>query len=66
MYIDSLSFKPDTLYRVWARLQQSRTAIEIVPYKNGHGDNLSPSKFREKNSKGSTHEEIHFSTEIAS
>ena len=27
---------------------QSRTAIKIVPLKNGQGDNLSPSKFREK------------------
>ena len=40
-----------------APLRQSRTAIGIVPLKNGQGDNLSPSKFREKNSKGSTHEE---------
>ena len=49
-----------------APLRQSRTAIGIVPLKNGQGDNLSPSKFREKNSKGSTYEEIYFSTEIAS
>ena len=32
-------------------LRQSRTAIEIVPLKNGQGDNLSPSKFREKTRK---------------
>ena len=31
-----------------APLRQSRTAIGIVPLKNGQGDNLSPSKFREK------------------
>ena len=31
-----------------ASLRQSHTAIEIVPLKNGQGDNLSPSKFREK------------------
>ena len=30
---------------------QSRTAIGIVPLKNGQGDNLSPSKFREKTQK---------------
>ena len=48
-------------------LRQSRPAIGIVPLKNGQGDNyLSPSKFRKKNSKGSTHEKIYFSTEIAS
>ena len=29
-------------------LCQSRTAIGIVPLKTGQGDNLSPSKFREK------------------
>ena len=29
-------------------LRQSRTAIGIVPLKNGQGDNLSPSKFRGK------------------
>ena len=29
-------------------LCQSRTAIGIAPLKNGQGDNLSPSKFREK------------------
>ena len=34
-----------------APLRQSRTAIEIVPLKNGQGDNLSPSKFREKTRK---------------
>ena len=33
-------------------LCQSHTAIEIVPLKkNGQGDNLSPSKFREKTQK---------------
>ena len=32
-------------------LCQSRTAIGIVPLKNGQGDNLSPSKFREKTRK---------------
>ena len=32
-------------------LRQSRTAIGIVPLKNGQGDNLSPSKFREKTRK---------------
>ena len=37
-----------------APLGQSRTAIGIVPLKNGHGDNLSPSKFREK-----TQKEVH-------
>ena len=31
-----------------APLRQSRTAIGIVPLKNGQGDNFSPSKFREK------------------
>ena len=31
--------------------RQSRTAIGIVPLKNGKGDNLSPSKFREKTQK---------------
>ena len=31
-----------------APLRQSRTVIGIVPLKNGQGDNLSPSKFREK------------------
>ena len=31
-----------------APLRQSRTAIGIVPLKNGQGDNLSPSKFSEK------------------
>ena len=35
-------------------LRQSRTAIRIVPLKNGQGDNLSPSKFREK-----TRKEVH-------
>ena len=30
-----------------APLCLSRTAIEIVPLKNGQGDNFSPSKFRE-------------------
>ena len=34
-----------------APLRQSRTAIGIVPLKNGQGDNLSPSKFREKTRK---------------
>ena len=34
-----------------APLHQSRTAIGIVPLKNGQGDNLSPSKFREKTRK---------------
>ena len=34
-----------------APLRQSRTAIGIVPLKNGQGDNLSPSKFREKTQK---------------
>ena len=32
-------------------LCQSRTAIGIVPLKNGQGDNLSPSKFSEKTRK---------------
>ena len=31
--------------------RQSRTAIGIVPLKNDQGDNLSPSKFREKTQK---------------
>ena len=47
-----------------APLRQSRTAIGIVPLKNGQGDNLSPSKFREKTQK--THKEIYFGTEVAS
>ena len=34
-----------------APLRQSRSAIGIVPLKNGLGDNLSPSKFREKTRK---------------
>ena len=34
-----------------APLRQSRTAIGTVPLKNGQGDNLSPSKFREKTRK---------------
>ena len=34
-----------------APLRQSRTAIGIVPLKNGQGDNLSPSKFWEKTRK---------------
>ena len=34
-----------------APLRQYRTAIKIVPYKNGQGDNLSPSQFREKTRK---------------
>ena len=34
-----------------APLRQSRTAIGIVPLKNGQGDNLSPSNFREKTQK---------------
>ena len=34
-----------------APLHQSRTAMGIVPLKNGQGDNLSPSKFREKTGK---------------
>ena len=34
-----------------APLRQSRTAIGIVPLKNGQGYNLSPSKFREKTRK---------------
>ena len=34
-----------------APLRQSHTAIGIVPLKNGQGDNLSPSKFREKTQK---------------
>ena len=34
-----------------APLRQSRTAIGIVPLKNGQGDNLSPSKFRENTRK---------------
>ena len=37
-----------------APLRQSRNAIGIVPLKNGQGDNLSPSKFREK-----TRKEVH-------
>ena len=32
-------------------LRQSRTAIKIVPQKNGQGDNLPPSQFREKTQK---------------
>ena len=48
-----------------APLRQSRAAIGIVPLKNGQGDNLSPSKFREKHER-STHEEFYYSTEIAS
>ena len=31
-----------------ALLRQSRTAIGIVPLKNGQGDNLTPSKFRRR------------------
>ena len=34
-----------------APLRQSRTAIGIVPLKNGQGDNLFPSKVREKTRK---------------
>ena len=34
-----------------APLRQSRTAIGIVPLRNGLGDNLSPSNFREKTRK---------------
>ena len=34
-----------------APLRQSHTATGIVPLKNGQGDNLSPSKFREKTRK---------------
>ena len=34
-----------------APLRQSRTAIGIVPLRNGQGDNLSPSKFWEKTPK---------------
>ena len=34
-----------------APLRQSCTAIGIVPLKNSQGDNLSPSKFREKTRK---------------
>ena len=34
-----------------AVLRQSRTVIEIVLSKNGQGDNLSPSKLREKTQK---------------
>ena len=34
-----------------APLRQSRSAIGIVPLKNGQEDNLSPSKFREKTRK---------------
>ena len=34
-----------------APLHQSHIAIGIVPLKNGQGDNLSPSKFREKTRK---------------
>ena len=34
-----------------APLRQSRTVIGIVPLKKGQGDNLSPSKFREKTRK---------------
>ena len=43
-----------------APLRQSRTAIGIVPLKNGQGDNLSPSKFREK-----TRKEAHMKRFIA-
>ena len=32
-------------------MRQSRTAIGIVPLRNGQGDNLSPSNFREKTRK---------------
>ena len=34
-----------------APLRQSRIAIGIVPLKNGQGDNLNPSKLREKTRK---------------
>ena len=34
-----------------APLRQSRTSIGIVRLKNGQGDNLSPSQFREKTRK---------------
>ena len=40
-----------------APLRQSRTAIGIVPLRNGQG---------KKNTKESTNEEFYFSTEIAS
>ena len=32
-------------------MRQSRTAIGIVPIKNSQGENLSPSKFKEKTQK---------------
>ena len=48
-----------------APLRQSRTATEIVPLKNGQGDNLSPSKFKEKTRKEAP-TKTEFSTEIAS
>ena len=51
--ISRLSVKPCCLQGLSqaAPLRQSRTAIGIVPLKNGQGDNLSPSKFREKTRK---------------
>ena len=49
-----------------APLCQSRTAIGIVPLKNGQGDNLSPSKFREKTRKEENTERFIFGTEVAS
>ena len=41
-----------------APLRQSRTAIGIVPLKNGQGDNLSPSKFREKHERKHTRRDL--------
>ena len=54
--------------RVWARPRHcANPALQLkLPLKKtAKGTILSPSKFREKNSKGSTHEDIYFSTEIA-
>ena len=41
-----------------APLHQSRSAIGIAPLKNGQGDNLSPSKFREKTRKKHTRRDL--------
>ena len=49
-----------------APLRQSRTAIGIVPLQNGQGDNLSPSKFREKTRKEAHTKRLLFGTEVAS
>ena len=55
--------------RVWARPRHCANPalqLKLSLKKTAKGTILSPSKFRGKNSKGSTHEEIYFSTEIAS